>query len=164
VPVEAAANYKQTEYAKDGHQRTPAPDHIHPLVEEAICSEIEERLHYLDDGKAGPRHAEGLSRKEKELILLSIAYAHMRAAPAQLHARAAIRCGATLAETAEVSALAIIARGMPAFRMAGVPAIEAAEAESGQTYKYPSGNASELVLADIRAYVARVLGITLPDM
>ena len=108
--------------------------------------------------------SEGLSRKEKELILLSIAYAHMRAAPAQLHARAAIRSGATLAEIAEVSALAIIARGMPAFSMAGVPAIEAAEAESGQTYRYPSGQASEVMLTDIRAYVAKVLGITFPNM
>lgn len=142
----------------------PSPDHIHPLVEEAIRDEIEERLHYLDDGRAGAHHPEGLSRKEKELILLSIAYAHMRAAPAQLHARAAIRSGATLAEIAEVSALAIIARGMPAFRMAAVPAIEAAEAESGQTYKCPSGQASEILLTDIRAYIAKALGITLPDM
>jgi alkylhydroperoxidase/carboxymuconolactone decarboxylase family protein YurZ len=142
----------------------PLADNIHPLVEEAVRDEIEERLCFLSDKKAGAQKPGGLTRKEKELILMSIANAHMRAAPAQLHARAAIRAGATLAEIAEVSVLAIIARGMPSFKMAALPAIQAAEAESGKTYQYPKKDAAESKLIDIRAYIADVLGITLPDM
>ena len=143
----------------------PLPDVIHPLVEAAVRDEISDRLHYLDERKAGAGHPDGLTRKEKELILLSIAYAHMRAAPAQLHARAAIRLGATMAEIAEVSVLAIIARGMPAFRMAAMPALEAAGQESGQTYRYDAaGDAPARQLEDVRHYVAQALGIRLPDM
>lgn len=143
----------------------PSPDVIHPLVEAAVRDEIDDRLHYLDAGKADRPHPEGLTRKEKELILLSIAYAHMRAAPAQLHARAAVRLGATMAEIAEVSVLAIIARGMPAFRMAAMPALEAAEQESGQAYRYNAdGKAEGRELEDVRRYVAQALGIRLPDM
>lgn len=144
----------------------PSPDNIHPLVEKAIDDEITERLHFLSHSKAGAQKPGGLSRKEKELILLSIAYAHMRAAPAQLHARAAIRAGASLAEIVEVAVLAIIARGMPAFKMAALPSIQAAEAESGKTYTYDAdkGAGADVQLADIRAYIAEVLGITLPDM
>lgn len=144
----------------------PSPDSIHPAVEEAVRDEIEERLCFVSSQKAGTQKPDGLTRKEKELILLSIAYAHMRAAPAQLHARAAIRMGASMAEIAEVSVLAIIARGMPAFKMAALPAIQAAEVESGQTYTYPiqKDDGANKNLIDIRAYIAEALGITLPDM
>ena len=91
-------------------QAPPSPDVIHPLVEEAVRFEIEQRLCFLGKSIADSQKSGGLTRKEKELILLSIAYAHMRAAPAQLHARAAIRAGASMAEIAEISVLAIIAR------------------------------------------------------
>jgi len=133
-------------------------------VELAVAEEIAARLHYLDNGIADVRHPDGLSRKEKELILLSIANAHMRAAPAQLHARAAIRTGASVAEVVEIAVLAIIARGMPAFKMAALPAIQAAEDESGDRYCYSQGTEAAVELQDIRTYIVEALGITLPDM
>lgn len=143
----------------------PLPDSIHPLVELAVREEIEDRLHFLDTGVAKRDHADGLDRKSKELILLSIANAHMRAAPAQLHARAAIRAGATLADVVEIAVLAIIARGMPAFKMAALPSIQAAEEESGESSANLSVEAGGNVeLQDIRTYIVEALGITLPDM
>ncbi|MGE4239457.1 carboxymuconolactone decarboxylase family protein [Ramlibacter sp.] len=140
----------------------PEPDVIHPLVEECVAEEIAARLHFLDAKAATASHPDGLSRKDKELLSMSIANAHAFASAAQLHARAAIRAGATIAEVVEVGVLAIICRGMPGFKMSALPAILAAEKECGEEYKYPVDGQEQLL--DIRAYIAEALGITLPDM
>jgi alkylhydroperoxidase/carboxymuconolactone decarboxylase family protein YurZ len=138
-------------------------------VQEAITQEISARLScLLNHPKASALR--GLTRKDKELILMAITCIQERASLAELHARAAIFSGAQLAEVVEVAVLTIMSRGMPQFKRAGLPAVQAAEAlvaqghgKKGKPTRLATNNNADR-RQEIRDYVRQSLGIKLPDM
>jgi alkylhydroperoxidase/carboxymuconolactone decarboxylase family protein YurZ len=140
-------------------------------VQAAIQSEIEARLCFIfRDRKIDEGPTPGLTRKEKELILMALNCIQVRASLAGLHARAAMASGAVLGEVIEVAVLTILERGMAQFKMAGLAAIEEAEAAAQSTPDSSVVTAAQTTGeskqrgADIHAYIRETLGVELPDM
>src|SRR5262245_37228971 len=142
-------------------------------VQVAIAREIEARLCYVTNGaRAGNSVRDGLSRKDKELIAMALNCIQIRSPAAELHARAAIATGATVNEVVEVAVLTILSGGMPQFKLAGLGAIRAAEADAklGLDHTPSRFAASEedphstQRIDEIHRYIREVLGVELPDM
>ena len=75
-----------------------------------------------------------LGRKTGQLVHFAQLLAVGKAAPARLHARAARKAGASLAELAGVAELALITAGMPAYSLGAEILAEMAAAEAtGET-------------------------------
>jgi alkylhydroperoxidase/carboxymuconolactone decarboxylase family protein YurZ len=130
-------------------------------VQEAIQRELNYRL--------GEGDAPGaLSRWEKELLLIAVNAVKPNACLSQLHARAAIKAGATIDQVLEVT-LSIILIGMIRWKMAGMWALEAAKQEASEELKRlevtgqaQAGEAARI--EEIRQYVRKVLHREFPDM
>jgi AhpD family alkylhydroperoxidase len=132
---------------------------IHVDVQRAIEAELEYRL-------TGKDATGALSRKEKELLLVALNATKLNACLSQLHARAAVRAGATVEEVAHASSTVMLV-GMIRWKMAGQGAFTAAIAEAAsrdtRSRKVPEGIHAG-AHDDLRAYVRKVLNREFPDM
>src|SRR5262247_1556026 len=120
-------------------------------VQEAIEREVQYRL--------GEGHAPGaLTRWQKELLLLVIQTVRANACLSQLHARAAVKAGATLAQVLQVIQYVELT-GMVKWVMVGHDALTAAEADVPDTQRLtPAQDAwtgHEQRLQDIQHYLRR---------
>jgi alkylhydroperoxidase/carboxymuconolactone decarboxylase family protein YurZ len=120
-------------------------------VQIAIAAELERRLDRRDDGEA-------LSPKHRELILLSLSATRLNACLSELHARRAVRLGASPAEVRD-AALSVILVGMIRWKMAGMGAFVASLHEAKAELTRPVDDLSAL-----REHVHRVLDREFPDM
>lgn len=128
-------------------------------VQRAIESELRYRLSGTDSIGA-------LSRKEKELLLVAINGVKLNACLSQLHARAAIRAGATIEEVAHAASTVMLV-GMIRWKMAGQGAFTAAIDEAASSGEQSSKLGDRIYagpLKDMRAYVSKVLNRDFPDM
>jgi alkylhydroperoxidase/carboxymuconolactone decarboxylase family protein YurZ len=125
------------------------------VIRQDVQHAIERELQY----RLGEGDAPGaLSRWQKELLLLVIQTVKANACLSQLHARAAIKAGATLAQVLQVIQYVELT-GMVKWVMVGHDALSAAEAEVPETQRLtPDGNAwsgQEQRLQDIQHYLRR---------
>ncbi|HEX7126063.1 MAG TPA: carboxymuconolactone decarboxylase family protein [Thermodesulfobacteriota bacterium] len=121
-------------------------------VKRAVEAEIQRRL----DGTNGTG---ALSAKYRELLLLSIAATRLNACLSELHARRAVRLGATPEEVRD-AALTVILTGMIRWKMAGMGAFVAAAEAAGA----PATPPDEGEVQGMRDYVRKVLNREFPDM
>jgi alkylhydroperoxidase/carboxymuconolactone decarboxylase family protein YurZ len=132
-------------------------------IREDVQQAIESELQYRLDGS---RPSGALSRKEKELLLLALHGVQLNACLSQLHARAAIRAGASVDEVAHV-ATTVILTGMIRWKMAGMGAYVAATQEAlskGTRPTVTTANIDDHSMKNMRAYVSTVLNRDFPDM
>lgn len=130
---------------------------IRPDVQQAIDAEIEYRL-------TGEDRPGALSRKEKELLLVALNGTKLNACLSQLHARAAVRAGASSMEVAHAASTVMLV-GMIRWKMAGQGAFTAALQEAAS--RDPSravGKIDAGKLSEMRGYVRKVLNREFPDM
>jgi alkylhydroperoxidase/carboxymuconolactone decarboxylase family protein YurZ len=125
-------------------------------VQRAIEAELEYRL----TGEDAPG---ALSRKEKELLLVALNGTKLNACLSQLHARAAVRAGATIEEVAHAGSTVMLV-GMIRWKMAGQGAFTAAIAEAASRDGKAADPVQAGALNDMRAYVRKVLDRDFPDM
>jgi len=128
-------------------------------VQQAIEGELEYRL-------SGKEYAGAMSRKQKELLLLAISGVQLNACLSQLHARGAVRSGATVDEVAH-AATTVILTGMIRWKMAGMGAYTSSIREAGKNYGTPSlpqDIPDPVELTATREYVRKALDRDFPDM
>ena len=126
-------------------------------IRQDVQEAIEKELNYrLGDGEAPG----ALIRWQKELVLLAINTVKPNACLSQLHARAAIRAGATLEQVLQVTLYQLLT-GMVKWRMVGMEAFTAAEADVAESERIISGGEAwagkEQRIREIEQYVRQVL-------
>lgn len=121
-------------------------------VKRSIDAEINRRL-----GDESGRGA--LSAKYRELLLLSISAVRLNACLSELHARRAVKLGASPEEVRD-AALTVILVGMIRWKMAGMGAFVAASLAAGAS----SEPAEKTDFQGVRDYVRKVLNREFPDM
>lgn len=125
---------------------------------------IESELLYRLTGRDTPG---ALSRKEKELLLLAFSGVKLNACLCQLHARAAVRAGATVDEVAHAAAT-VIMTGMIRWKMAGMGAymssIDEARSRGAAAWASRDTKMQAHKRRELEAYVHKVLNREFPDM
>jgi alkylhydroperoxidase/carboxymuconolactone decarboxylase family protein YurZ len=125
------------------------------IIRRDVQQAIEKELNY----RLGEGDAPGaLSRWQKELVLLVIHTVKTNACLSQLHARAAVKAGATLAQVLQVIQY-IELTGMVKWVMVGHDALTAAEAEVPETQRVnttrEASSGQEQRFQDIQQYLQR---------
>ena len=135
------------------------------LIRQDVQEAIEKELNYrLGEGEAPG----ALPRWQKELLLLVINAVKPNACLSQLHARAAVKAGATMEQVLQATLYQMLT-GMVKWKMVGMEAFTAAEADVAESQRIkPAGETGagrEQRIGEIEQYVSQVLQQKqLPDM